>query len=478
MAEQGITVKKEDNFSEWYTQVIQKAELADYTNVSGCYVLRPRSYEIWENIKTFFDSLIKKSGVKNAYFPLLIPESLLNKEKEHVEGFTPEVAWVTHTGNTKLNERLAIRPTSETIMYDSYKNWIRSYKDLPLRLNQWCNIVRWEFKHPTPFLRTREFLWQEGHTAFADKKDAEKECREILDYYARVCENLLAVPVIKGKKSDKEKFAGAEYTLSIETFLPTGKAIQGGTTHFLAKNFSKAFGISYLDENEKKQYVYQNSWGTSTRTIGMMIIMHGDDKGLVLPPKATNEKIVIVPILFKKDKDKVLKVAKEISKTLKEYNPIFDDREEYSPGWKFNEWELKGIPLRIEIGPKDLANKQVVVYRRDNGKKETVKLTNLKNTVKLTLDDIQENLLKRARNFLEKSVVKTDNLKDVVKAIKDKKMAFAPWCNETECEDWIKDKTDGAKTINIPFEQPELKGKNCIHCGKEAKCWVYFAKSY
>lgn len=478
MAEQGITVKKSENFSEWYSQVIHKAELADYTKVSGCYVLRPRAYEMWDNIKDFFDDLIKKSGVKNAYFPLFIPESLLNKEKDHVEGFTPEVAWVTHTGKTKLNERLAIRPTSETIMYDSYKNWIRSYKDLPLRLNQWCSVVRWEFKHPTPFLRTREFLWQEGHTAFANKKEAGEECLEILDYYARICEELLAVPVIKGKKSEKEKFAGADYTLSIETFLPTGKAIQGGTSHFLGQNFSKVFGISYLDESEKKNYVYQNSWGLTTRTIGVMIIMHGDDKGLVIPPKVANEKVVIVPILFKKDKEKVLKKAKEIKKLLNIYNPILDDREEYSPGWKYNEWELKGVPLRIELGPKDLAKKQVIIFRRDTGKKEIVKFTSVKKKVKDTLDDIQKELFRKAQLFMKKSTIKTEDWKELVKAIKDKKMVFAPWCGEAKCEDWIKDKTSGAKTLNIPFDQPAIKGKKCVHCGKEAICWIYFAKSY
>jgi len=478
MAEQGITVKKSKNFSEWYTQVIQKAELADYTKVSGCYVLRPRAYEIWEKIKDFFDVLIKKSGVENVYFPLLIPESLLNKEKEHVKGFNPEVAWVTHTGKTKLNERLAIRPTSETIMYDSYKKWIRSYKDLPLRLNQWCNIVRWEFKHPSPFLRTREFLWQEGHTAFADKKDAAKECVEILDYYAKVCEELLAVPVIKGRKTEKEKFSGADYTLSIEVFLPTGKAIQGGTTHFLGQNFSKAFGISFLDEDEKKNYVYQNSWGLSTRTIGTMIIMHGDDKGLVIPPRVANEKVVIVPILFKKDKKKVLKKAKEIKRLLKIYNPLLDDREEYSVGWKYNEWELKGVPIRIEIGPRDLAKNQVVMVRRDNGKKEFIKIPNLKKKVKDTLDDIQNNLFQRAKNFLKRSIVKVDNWKNFMKVIKDKKVVFAPWCGETKCEDLIKDKSGGVKSLNIPFDQPNIKGMKCIYCKKEAKSWVYFAKSY
>ena len=306
----GITVKKDKNFSEWYTQVVQKADLADYTKVSGCIVFKPYAYAIWENIKDIVDGKIKKMGVKNVYFPLLIPESLLKKEKEHVKGFNPEVAWVTHTGNTKLNERLAIRPTSETIMYDSYSKWIRSWRDLPLKLNQWCSVVRWEFKHGIPFLRTREFLWNEGHTVFANKGEAEKECIDILNMYYDVVKNYLALYGVKGKKTEKEKFAGAEYTLSIECFMPNGKAIQGPDSHFDGQNFAKAFNIKFIDKDEKEKYVWQNTWAITTRMIGILIAVHGDDKGLVLPPKIAPNKVVIVPILFKKDKDKVINYCK------------------------------------------------------------------------------------------------------------------------------------------------------------------------
>lgn len=473
----GLSAKKNENFNEWYTQLVLKAELMDYTRVSGCIVFRPRAYEIWEKIQEFFDAKIKKMGIKNAYFPSLIPESLLNKEKEHVEGFSPEVAWVTHAGDSKLSERLAIRPTSETIIHDSYKKWIQSYRDLPLRLNQWCNIVRWEFKYATPFIRTREFLWQEGHTAFATKEEAEKEVHEILDLYADVYEELLAVPVLKGKKSDKEKFAGAVYTTSVEVFLPNGKIAQGATSHLLGQNFAKAFGIKYLDENEKRCYVWQNSWGLTTRTIGAMIMVHGDDKGLVIPPRAAYNKLVIVPIFFKNDKNKVLKAAKQINKTLNAFNPIYDDREGYTPGWKFNDWELKGVPIRVEIGPRDVEKKQAVIVRRDNNQKDIVKLKDLKNKIKLTLDDMQENLFKKASKFLKQSIVEVKTWPEFERVIKEKKLAFALWCGGVECEEWIKDKSGGAKSINIPFGQKNVNGK-CIHCDKEVKYRAYFAKSY
>lgn len=370
-----ITVKKEENMSEWYTQVITKADLMDYTRVSGCIVFKPNSYQIWEKIQQFFDAKIKKSGVKNAYFPLLIPESLLTKEEEHVEGFTPEVAWVTHSGETQLNERLAVRPTSETLMYDSYSKWIQSYRDLPLRLNQWCSVVRWEFKHPTPFMRNREFLWQEGHTAYATKEEADKEVLEILDYYKDIYEELLAIPVSQGRKSIGEKFAGADYTTTVEAIAQDGKSIQAATSHHLGQNFAKAFDITFLDKNQKKQHPYQNSWGISTRSLGAMILVHSDNNGLVLPPRVAINKVVIIPLLFKGKEEAVLKKAYELKEILgDDINAIVDDRTEYSPGFKFNEWELKGIPIRIEIGPRDLENNQMVVARRDTGEKQTIKL--------------------------------------------------------------------------------------------------------
>src|SRR3990172_162678 len=383
--EEGITVKKAENFSEWYTQVLQKAELMDYTAVSGSIVIRPSAYFVWEQIQAYINERIKKLGVQNAYFPLLIPESLLNKEKEHVQGFSPEVAWVTHAGNTKLSERLAIRPTSETIMYSSFAKWIRSYRDLPLKLNQWNNVIRWEFKHPVPFLRTREFLWQEGHSAFATSSGAAKEVQDILEIYASVFEDLLAVPVLKGRKSNKEKFAGADYTLSVETFLPNEKAAQGATSHNLGQNFSQAFGISFLNAAGKKDYAWQTSWGLSTRSIGIMVATHGDDHGLILPPKVAQTQVVIVPILFEKDKKITLKKASEIKNSLKAFIVHLDDRD-YSSGWKFHEWELKGIPIRLEIGPRDIQKKQVILVRRDTLKKEVIKISKINKKINFVLE--------------------------------------------------------------------------------------------
>jgi len=475
-SQEGITVKKSENFSEWYTQVLQKAEMMDYTDVSGSIVIRPPAYFVWEKIQEYFNEKIKKLGVQNAYFPLLIPESLLNKEKEHVAGFNPEVAWVTHAGNTKLSERLAIRPTSETIMYSSFAKWIRSYRDLPLKLNQWNNVVRWEFKHPVPFLRTREFLWQEGHSAFASDAEATKEVKDILDIYASVFEDLLAVPVLRGRKSDKEKFAGADYTLSVETFLPNEKAAQGATSHALGQNFSQAFEISFLNEKGKKDFVWQTSWGLSTRSIGIMIATHGDDHGLILPPKVAQTQIVIVPIIFEKEKKSVLKKALEIKNKLKSFRVHLDDREWYAPGWKFHEWELKGIPIRLEIGPKDIQKKQVVLVRRDTGKKETVKLSVLNKKIKSVLEDIQKNLYKKARKFLNEHISVAKDINGAKKLIDSGKIAKVNWCDADSCEEEIKAKTNGAKTLNIP-EKEKAKGK-CFNCGKPAKVVVYIAKSY
>jgi len=474
----GITVKKSDDFSEWYTQVIQKAGLIEYSSVSGCMIIRPWAYSIWEKIQVFFNKEIKKRGVKNAYFPLFIPESLLKKEAAHVEGFSPEVAWVTHAGDSKLAERLAVRPTSETIMYEAYSKWVRSYRDLPLRLNQWCNVVRWEFKNPVPFLRTREFLWQEGHTAFASQKEAEEEVYDILDLYKRVFEELYAVPVMKGKKSEKEKFAGALFTTSVEAFLPNGKAIQGATSHCLGQNFAKVFDIKFLDDNKQSQYVWQNSWGLTTRSIGIMIMMHGDDKGLVLPPKIAPLQAVIVPIFYK-EKDKVLEEAKKINDLLStSFDVELDSREEYTPGWKFNEWEMKGVPIRIEIGPKDIEKKQVVVVRRDTGVKSFVPVAELQNTITKTLDDIQNNLFTNAKKLLDSNTVETKDWAEFIRAIKDKKIVYSPWCGESECEECIKDKTEGAKSLNIPFNLPKKITEVCPQCGKPAKVWCYFGKSY
>ncbi len=475
----GITVKKEQDFSEWYTQLLQKAELIDYSPVSGCYILRPNSYHIWEKVQEFFDKLIKADGVKNAYFPLFIPESLLAKEEKHIQGFAAEVAWVESGGNSKLQERLAVRPTSETIINDSYAKWIRSHQDLPMRLNQWCNVVRWEFKHPVPFLRSREFLWQEGHTAFATKEEAVQETYKILDFYQKVFTELAAVPVLKGMKSKTETFAGAEFSLSLEAFLPNGKAVQGCTSHHLGQNFSKAFNITFQDEKQQSQHVWQNSWGITTRLLGIMIMIHSDDKGLVLPPKLALTQVVLVPILFDDSKLKVLKETHKV-KALLEKKGItvhLDDREGYSPGWKFNQWEMRGVPVRIEIGPKDLENKKATVARRDTGEKQSLPFAALDAEVKLILEQMQQDLYLKAEKFLLQNIVKTDNLKDAEKALAASKIIFAPWCGTEKCEEQFKEKT-GAKSLNSPLEQPKLKEQKCFACKEQVKSWFYFGRSY
>ncbi len=476
---QGITVKKDADMSEWYTQVIQKAELAEYTGVSGCMIYRPRVYSIWEKLQAFFDGEIKKLGVKNCYFPLLIPEALLKKEAEHVEGFAPEVAWVTHGGHSELAERLAVRPTSETIMYDAYSKWIRSYRDLPLKLNQWNNVVRWEFKHPVPFLRGREFLWQEGHTAFADKKGAEKEVLDILELYRRVSEEMLAVPVIKGIKSDNEKFAGADYTTSVETMAPSGKAVQFATSHHLGQRFAKSFEISFLDEKGEKALPYQNSWGFSTRSIGAMVLFHGDDKGLIIPPKVAPLHVVIVPIMFEDTKEKVIAKAHEVAKHLQKtgISVEVDDRDSYTPGWKFNEWEMKGVCIRIEIGPKDLEKNHAVVVRRDLGKKEFVKLSDLPAHVPKELEKMQNDLYDKAKKQLDANSVHVTAWTDFEKAVKEKKLVYAPWCCTAECAEHIKSATEGVKCLNLPFDQSAPKEK-CVKCLKNAPHVGIFAKSY
>ena len=475
----GITVSREKDFSEWFTQLIQKAELIEYSPVSGCYILRPNAYHIWEKVQQYFDGLIKKDGVKNAYFPLFIPESLLSKEEAHVQGFAPEVAWVEKGGHTALGERLAVRPTSETIICDTYAKWIRSYKDLPLRLNQWCNVVRWEFKHCTPFLRSREFLWQEGHTAFATKKEAEDEMYRILDFYEKVFVDLYAVPVMKGRKSEGEKFAGAEITTSVEAFLSNGKAIQGATSHHLGQNFAKAFGIQFKDQNQKDQFVHQNSWGISTRSIGVMILMHSDDKGLVLPPKVALTQVVIVPILFDDSKARVLKEVAILAAKLEKKGVAvhLDNRVEYSPGWKFNEWEMKGIPIRIEIGPKDLEKKQAMVVRRDTGVKLAVPLGSLEKEIPALLEKIQQEMYLKASKLLQEGVVKVATTKDAEKQLALGKLVFAPWCGSIKCEEQFKEKT-GAKSLNAPFDQPKMKGESCFYCSEKATSWFYFGKSY
>lgn len=473
----GITVKKDEDFSEWYTQIILKADLADYSSVSGCIVYMPNSYAVWEKIKEAVDSRFKKIGIQNAYFPLFIPESLLQKEAAHVEGFAPEVAWVTHAGDTKLGERLAVRPTSETIMYESYAKWIRSHNDLPLRLNQWNNVVRWEFKHPTPFLRGREFLWNEGHTCFATQKEAEAEGKDIIGVYKDVCENYLALPSMIGRKSEKEKFAGAVYTVSMEFLMPNGKGIQGPDFHHDGQNFSKAFNITFTNAKGEQDYVWQNTLAISTRMLGVLFAVHGDNKGLVLPPKVASTQAVIIPILFDKTRDKVLKTAEQIKNKLeKSISVKLDDRSDYSPGWKFNEWEVKGIPVRIEIGPRDLEKKQVTLVSRDTSEKKAIPIKDVEKEVHSLLEKIQANLFKKAQKHLKSSIVTVANFKEAEKALKDRKLFLAQWCGHGHCEEDIKEKT-GAKSLNAPLKQPKVSGK-CFHCREKATMWMHFGKSY
>ena len=473
--ELGITVKKDKDFSEWYTQVVQKAELADYSPVKGCMIIRPNAYSIWQAIQDYFNARLIKLNIRNAYFPLFVPEEFFKKESEHAKGFSPEVAWIANKDES--GQKLAIRPTSETIIYDSYSRWIRSWRDLPYKLNQWANIVRWETKTTRLFLRTREFLWQEGHCVYETKEECDKETLIILDEYENLCKELLAIPVIKGKKTEKEKFAGALYTTTMEAFMPDGKSLQCGTSHNLGQGFAKSFNISFIGRDEKQQIPWQNSWGISTRLIGALVMIHGDDKGLVLPPNVAYNKVVIVPILFEKDKNIVLKKAKELSNKLKIFNPILDDRDTYSAGWKFNEWDLKGIPIRIEIGPKEIKEKQVVLVRRDNNKKEFVKLSKISIKIKELLKEIQEDMYNKAKKHLDSSIEYVNNFKSLKQAIENKKIAAALYCGNSVCEDNIKNKLNGVKAICIPFTNEQKKG-NCINCNKPAFVYAYFAKSY
>lgn len=478
--EEGITIKKSGDFSGWYTQVVLKAGLADYTSAKGFIVFMPYSYSIWEKIKDFLDKRFKETGHKNAYFPALIPESLIKKEAEHFAGFKPETFVVTHAGNRELSERLIVRPTSETIAYESYAKWIRSWRDLPLLLNFWNSVLRAEIKDTKPFIRTSEFLWQEGHTVHATEKEADEEVMKMLNIYKDLIENYLAIPLLVGKKSEKEKFPGAMYTATLEAMMPDGKALQMGTSHNLGQNFSKPFKIKFIGRDKKEHYTWQTCWGASTRLIGALVMVHGDDKGLVLPPKIAPYQVVIIPIYYKKtEQTAVLKKAKEILRKLEKngIRVILDDREEYTPGWKFNEWELKGSPVRIEIGPKDLKKKEIALVRRDTSKRATVKETNLLIKLNQILKDIQKNLLEKAKKFLDDHIatVKTyDEFKDVLE--RNGGFARASWCSNPKCEERIKEETTATIRL-IPFEKEKVFSK-CVCCGKEADKVVYFAKAY
>jgi prolyl-tRNA synthetase len=469
---------KEKDFSQWYVDVVRKTELADYTTIKGCMVIRPYGYGLWENMQAGLDRRIKETGHKNAYFPLFIPESLLKKEAEHVKGFAPELAWVTEGGSQKLEERLAIRPTSEAIICSLYSKWVRSWRDLPILINQWVNIVRWE-KVTRLFLRTTEFLWQEGHTAHKNEQEAEEETLKILNQvYRDYIENDLAIPVIVGRKTEKEKFAGALHTYTLEALMTDGKVLQAGTSHNLGQNFAKAFNIKYLDEDQQEKYVWQTSWGTTTRLIGALVMVHGDDRGLNLPPKVAPVQVIIIPIMFDKTKKEVRNKAEDIITILKkDFRVEIDGRDEYTPGWKFNEWEMKGVPLRLEIGPKDLAKGQVMVVRRDTGEKMAVKEEKLIETVEKLLNDIQENLFNKAKSFLQKNIREVSDYNKFKEVIEKKRgLIKTYWCGNKDCEDKIKEETK-ASIRCIPFEQEEASGK-CIYCGKESSTLVYFARAY
>ncbi|MDD6201845.1 MAG: proline--tRNA ligase [Lachnospiraceae bacterium] len=471
---EAITSMDED-FAQWYTDVVKKAELIDYTSVKGCMVIKPAGYAIWELIQKQLDERFKETGVQNVYLPMFIPESLLQKEKDHVEGFAPEVAWVTHGGLNPLQERLCVRPTSETLFCDFYKNDIHSYRDLPKVYNQWCSVVRWE-KETRPFLRSREFLWQEGHTAHATAKEAEERTIQMLNVYADFCEQVLAMPVIKGRKTDKEKFAGAEATYTIEALMHDGKALQSGTSHNFGDGFAKAFGIQFTDKDNTLKYVHQTSWGMTTRLIGAIIMVHGDNSGLVLPPKVAPVQVCVIPI--QQHKEGVLEKAAELKERLaKKGCRVKVDDSDKSPGWKFSEQEMRGIPIRVEIGPKDIAANKCVLARRDNGEKIEVSLDDLEETVMNLLDVIQNDMFERAKKHRDSHTYVAKNMEELENILNEKPgFVKAMWCGDQACEDLIKEKYSATSRC-MPFEQEQLSD-TCVCCGKPAKKMVYWGRAY
>ncbi|CAG2101046.1 unnamed protein product, partial [Medioppia subpectinata] len=522
----GIETRKSENTADWYTEVITKGEMIEYYDVSGCYILRPWAYAIWETIQAFFDAKIKGLGVENCYFPMFISKAALETEKTHIADFAPEVAWVTKSGQSELAEPIAIRPTSETVMYPSYAKWlaepiairptsetvmypsyakwVQSHRDLPIRLNQWCSVVRWEFKTPTPFLRTREFLWQEGHSAFATQHEALEEVYTILDYYAQVYEYLLAIPVIKGRKTEKEKFAGGDMTTTCEAYVGTnGRGIQGATSHYLGQNFSKMFDIVFEDPQEvgKKAYAYQNSWGLSTRSIGAVVMIHGDDKGLVMPPRVAKLQVIVVPCgitatTTDEDKNKLMDGCKQLEHKLRGagIRVKCDLSDHYSPGWKFNHWELKGVPVRVEFGPKDMQKGEFVAVRRDTGDKSTHKLSAAANDCTQLLQQIHDSLFTRAKEERDSHLIVTQQWTEFMTKLDQKFIMLSPFCGETQCEDQIKkdsakeDVSDasgplmGAKSLCIPLDQPKpvTPDMACInpHCKSKPKYFTLFGRSY
>lgn len=473
---EAITSMEED-FAQWYTDVVKKAELVDYTSVKGCMVIKPAGYAIWENIQKELDTRFKDTGVENVYLPMFIPESLLQKEKDHVEGFAPEVAWVTHGGLEPLQERLCVRPTSETLFCDFYAKEVQSHRDLPKLYNQWCSVVRWE-KTTRPFLRSREFLWQEGHTVHATAEDAEARTVLMLNTYASFCEDVLAIPVVKGRKTDKEKFAGAEATYTIESLMHDGKALQSGTSHNFGDGFAKAFGIQFADKDNTLKYAHQTSWGMTTRMIGAIIMVHGDNSGLVLPPRIAPTQVMIIPIQQKKDG--VLDKANEVFESLKAQGiRVKLDDTDKSPGWKFSEQEMRGIPMRVELGPKDIENNQAVLVRRDTREKLVVSLDELAEKAQELLVTIQKDMFERALAHREAHTYEADTY-EAFKQIVEEKPGFvkAPWCGERTCEDQIKEDTQATSRC-IPLVGGEVaEGATCVCCGKPAKAMVYWGKAY
>lgn len=463
----------EDDFAQWYTDVVKKAELCDYSSIQGCIIFRPYGYAIWENLKAELDKRFKETGVENVYMPMFIPESLLNKEKDHVEGFAPEVAWVTHGGDTELTDKLCVRPTSETLFCDFYKNIVQSYRDLPKLYNQWCSVVRWE-KTTRPFLRTKEFLWQEGHTCHATAEEAKERTEQMLNLYARFCEEVLAIPVIKGQKTEKEKFAGAEATYTIEALMHDGKALQSGTSHNFGDGFAKAFGIQFTDKDNTLKYAHQTSWGMTTRLIGAIIMVHGDNSGLCLPPRIAPTQVMIVPIA--QHKEGVLEKAAALRNQLSNFRVKVDDSDK-SPGWKFSEQEMKGIPMRIEIGPKDIENNQAVIVRRDTHEKIVVSLDQIVEETDKTLKAIQKDMLEKARAHREEHTYVATNYEEFKETVANKPgFVKAMWCGDQECEDKIKADTTATSRC-MPFEQEKLSDV-CVCCGKPAKKMVYWGKAY
>jgi prolyl-tRNA synthetase len=476
----GITVKKSEDFSEWYTQIVLKAGLVDYAPVKGFIVLRPYGYAIWESIRDILDKRFKETGHQNGFLPVLIPESLLSREEDHFAGFTPEVFWVTKAGTNDLNEKLALRPTSESLAYSIFANWITSYRDLPLKVNFWNSALRAEIKATKPFIRTSEFLWQEGHTVHSSEEEAEQEVMMILEIYKDLIENYLGVPAVTGYKSDKEKFVGAKYTTTLEGMMADGKALQMGTSHHLGQNFSKPFEIKYLGKDTKEHFAWQTSWGVSWRLIGAMIMVHGDDKGLILPPRVAPIQVVIVPIFKDKDANMVKEQASKIEQELKRagLRVYMDGRDEYTSGWKFNEWEMKGVPLRINIGPRDIAEGQIELVRRDTKEKSKQKKEKLVDITKDILDAIQNNMLDRARQLLKDSISRPKDYSEFKSILVEGKGGFAlcGWCGNLDCEMKIKEET-GADIRVIPFKAEERTDK-CIYCGQETKKMAMFARAY